>query len=230
MKDVNVSIVAHRGWPTRFPDNCLAGFLAAAAVADAAELDVRRSADGKLVLAHDPTLGGLTVSAVPWSELMELDLGDGHRPALLDEVLASLPDLPIQVEIKNFPTQPGYEPDHRLALEAAERARPGDVVTSFNPATIEAVRRVFPEVPTGLAVEPVFALEEAVKLCMDSGHTALVPRETMLTGPPEVPEELSVFPYTVNDPSRMTELVAWGVSGIITDDPAMARNALGGDQ
>ena len=82
-------VVGHRGWPRRFPDNTLTGFLAASAVADAIELDVRRSADGKLVLSHDPTLAGLVVSETPWSVLAELDLGDGHKPALLDEALAA---------------------------------------------------------------------------------------------------------------------------------------------
>jgi len=96
-------VVGHRGWPARFPDNTLAGFMAAASVADAVELDVRRSADGKLVLSHDPSIGGLPVSSHQWQELLELDLGDGHRPALLDEVVAAVPNLAIQFEIKNSP-------------------------------------------------------------------------------------------------------------------------------
>ena len=96
-----VAVVGHRGWPTRFPDNTLSGLLAAADVVDAVEIDVRRSADGKLVLAHDPLLGGLVVSDTPWSTLMELDLGDGHHPILLDEALAALPGTPVQLEVKN---------------------------------------------------------------------------------------------------------------------------------
>src|SRR5690606_14585398 len=128
------------------PDNTLRGFLAAAEVADGVELDVRRSGDGKLVLSHDPWMKGLLVGQTSWSQLCELDLGDGHHPALLDEVLAALPETPVQLEVKNWPSDPGFEPDHRLALEAAERARPGDVVTGFNAETLEAVRRVFPEV------------------------------------------------------------------------------------
>ena len=218
--------VAHRGWPTRFPDNTLSGFLAASAVADAVELDVRRSADGKLVLSHDPTLVGVDVSGTPWSVLAELDLGDGHHPALLDEVLAALPDTPVQLEIKNSPFEPGFEPDHRRALEAAERSRPGDTITSFNPSTVEAVRRVFPNVMTGLAVDGAGALDGTVKFCLDAGHTALVPDQIMINGPLELPEGPEVFPWTVNDPRRAGELVDWGVSGIITDDPGLISQAL----
>jgi glycerophosphoryl diester phosphodiesterase len=204
----------------------LAGFLAVAVIADTVELDVRRSSDGKLVLAHDPTLGDHIVSQTPWEVLVEVDLGGGHHPTLLDEVMAALPDTPIQLEIKNIPHQPGFEPDHRVGLEAAERTRPGDIVTSFNPATLEAVRRVFPDVPTGLAVEPFVDLDEAVQQCLDAGYAALVPRETMITAPLQAWDELAVFPWTVNDPDRAIELVEFGVSGIITDDAATIRGVL----
>ncbi len=216
------TIIGHRGWPARFPDNTLAGFLAVTAVADAVELDVRRSADGKLLLAHDPVLQGLEVARHPWPVLAELDLGDGHRPALLDEVIGSIRPIPVQIEVKNVPWQPGYEPDHRLGLEAAERAQPGDVVTSFNWETVGAVRRVFPDVATGVAVGAHSDLKYAVAHCLDVGHRVLVPEESLVTE--ETAElmgssGLESFPWTVNDPTRAVELAELGVSGIITDDP-----------
>lgn len=219
-----VAVVGHRGWPARFPDNTLAGAMAAAEVADMVELDIRRSGDGKLVLAHDPELGGLPVSATPWSQLGELDVGGGHHPALLDEVLAALPETPVQMEIKNLPMDPGFEPDHRLALEAADRARRGDVVTGFNPDSLATVRRVFPEVDTGLAVAAWFDLDEAVKMCEDGGHTVLIPEHTLVTR--EINTGLAVYPWTVNDPHRASELVELGVTGIITDDPGLMAETL----
>ena len=224
-------VVGHRGWPRRFPDNTLTGFLAASAVADAIELDVRRSADGKLVLSHDPTLAGLVVSETPWSVLAELDLGDGHKPALLDEALAALPGTPVQLEVKNVPDQPGFEPDHRLALEAAERARPGDTITSFNHVSLKAVRRVFPDVPTGLAINRFCALEKGLNYCLETGHSVLIPEETLIDMPiaSAVFAEIRVFPWTVNDPDRARELVGFGVSGIITDDPGLISRHLKGN-
>ncbi|HEX6286515.1 MAG TPA: glycerophosphodiester phosphodiesterase, partial [Acidimicrobiia bacterium] len=176
-----VAIVGHRGWPVRYPDNTLSGLMAACEVADLVEIDVRRSGDGKLVLSHDPEIQGHVVSATTWSVLSEIDLGDMHHPALLDEALAALPDTPVQLEIKNLPFEPGYEPDHRLALEAAERSRPGDIVTGFNPETILAVRRSFPDVLTGLAIAGGISLDEVVALCLDVGHHALVPDHSLLT-------------------------------------------------
>lgn len=213
------SVVGHRGWPARFPENTLSGLLAATGVADAVEVDIRRSADGKLVLSHDPALDGLTVASTPWARLAELDLGGGHHPALLDEVLAALPETPVQMEIKNFPGEPGFEPDHRLALEAAERCRPGDVVTGFNPETIATVRRTFTNVTTGLCIPPGVDLETGIELCADGGHGVLVPHFSLVSGPSN--PAVAVYPWTVNDAGVARELVEWGVAGIITDDPGL---------
>jgi len=226
-KMTHVRIVGHRGWPARYPDNTLSGLIAASDVAEAVEIDVRRSLDGKLVLSHDPDLQGHVVSSTVWSVLSELDLGDMHHPALLDEALAALPDTPVQLEIKNLPFEPGFEPDHRLALEAAERTRPGDIVTGFNPETLKAVRRVYPDVVTGLAVSSGAVLDDVVKHCLDAGHRALVPEHSLLAEP--IDADLAVYPWTVDSPDRARELVELGVEGIITDDPGLIRETLRGE-
>ena len=227
MSDLPV-IVGHRGWPSQYPDNTLAGFLAASAVAGSVETDVRRSGDGKLVLSHDPELGGLGVAAHPWSVLSEVDLGEGHRPALLDEAIAAIPGTSFQFEIKNMPHEPGFEPDHRLALEAAERARPGDIVTSFNWQTLAAVRREFPDVATGVLVDGHGEIGLAIDECFGVGHPALLPSVFLPTlGLVQaIDAGLEVYPWVVDDPERAIELVGLGVSGIITDDPAGIASAL----
>lgn len=213
--------VGHRGWPARYPDNSLAGFMAVSAEVEAVELDVRRSADGKLVLSHDPALGGLVVASTSWPTLSELDIGDGHHPALLDEVVVSLPDTPIDFEIKNNPWEPGYEPDHRIGLEVAERSRPGDIVSSFNWATADAVHQVFPDVDTGIIVLGPERYDPAFQHCFDVGHTVLVPSHHAVLSGQDLwgLEGLSIWAWTVNDATTARELVDRGVSGIITDDP-----------
>lgn len=224
VKKDRVAVIGHRGWPTRYPDNTLGGLIAAADVCHGVEVDVRRSLDGKLVLAHDPEILGHTVSETPWSVLGELDLGDLHHPALLDEALAALPEVPVQLEVKNLPFQPGFEPDHRIALETAERARPHDVVTGFNPETLARVRREYPDVATGLAVMAGTDLDEVVTYCLDVGHSALVPHYSLITE--ELITELAVYPWTVNAPDIALELVEFGVAGIITDDPRLMSETL----
>jgi glycerophosphoryl diester phosphodiesterase len=222
-------VIGHRGWPTRFPDNTLAGFLAASGVADGVELDVRRTSDGKLILSHDPEIGGLEVATNPWREIGEIDLGGGNRPALLDEVVASVPGLTIQFEIKNLPHQPGFEPDHRIALETAERARSGDMLTSFNWLSLAAVRREFDDVQTGVLVAQSGDVDQAIDECLHGGHIALLPSIELPTmGLVRALEVgLLVFPWVVDDAGRVDELVGLGVSGMITDDPGLVRDVVG---
>lgn len=57
----NVAVIAHRGEHLKNPENTLAAFAEAARVgADYFELDVRTTADGKLVLMHDATVDRTT--------------------------------------------------------------------------------------------------------------------------------------------------------------------------
>lgn len=210
------SIWGHRGWPARFPENSLEGLRAVAAVADGAEVDIRRAADGELVLAHDPDVSGLAVHATPSAVLSEAGI------ATLAEALAVAAGLPLDLEVKNHPLDPGFEPDHRIALEVAALARPGDLVTCFHWPSMDVIRDRHPEVATGLLVGEGGSLEEAVRWAVEKGHPAVAPHHSLLNEQSvEAAREqgLAVVAWTVNDPQRAAELAAWGVEAIITDDP-----------
>ena len=219
-----VAVIGHRGWRGRHPDNSLPGLIAAAAVCDAVEVDVRRSADGKLVLAHDPSIGSLPVATTPWRALAEVELGGGAKPCLLDEALAALPGTSVLIEIKNTPGESGYEPDHRLGLEAAGMSRPSDVLISFNWATIDSVRTTFPEVLTGLNVGILGNLADAIQHCREVGHRYLIPDADLVLARTEpLPDGIDVAVWSSRrveaDERSLDELVSKGVWGIITDDP-----------
>lgn len=219
------NVIGHRGWRSRHPDNSLPGLLAAAAVCDAVEVDVRRSLDGKLVLAHDPEIGGLPVATTPWSVLAEVELGGGAKPCLLDEALSSLPETPAFIEIKNAPGVSGYEPDHRLGLEAAAMSRASDVLISFNWETIDAVRSTFTEVLTGVNVGLLGNLDDAIERCRDGGHGFLVPdADLVLASAQPLPGDIDVVVWSPrqveSDEHSLEELVSKDVWGIITDDPS----------
>lgn len=228
-----ISVIGHRGFPAKFADNSLPGFLAAAPICDRIELDVRRSGDGKLVLAHDPSIGGLEVSSNPWSLLAEVDLGDGVKPCLLDEAIAALPGTPILIEIKNTPGEQGYEADSRLALEAAARVRKHDALVSFNWGSVEAVRRAFPDVSTGLIVGLAGSLSDAIEQCLHGGHEYLLPDVELVGHLDDVfPDVLTTYVWSSQRfhtfAADLPDLVSSGVSGIITDDPLSARNLIEG--
>lgn len=226
-----IAIIGHRGWRARHPDNSLPGLIAAAGVCDAVEVDVRRSLDGKLVLAHDPDIGGLAVATTPWRILAEVELGGGARPCLLDEALAALPGTPVLIEIKNTPGENGYEPDHRLALEAAAMSRPSDVVISFNWATTGAVSQTFPDVLTGLNVGTLGDVDDAIQHCTEGGHRYLIPEaDLVLARVDPLPEGIVVAVWSsrqvIADERALGELVSKGVWGIISDDPQNTMDLL----
>lgn len=227
-----LQIVGHRGWRTRYPDNTLAGLEACVGVADMAEIDVRRSADGRLVLSHDPELGGKVVCETPWPELERLDLGDGHRPVTLDDVVAALDGFPLNLEVKNDPAEPGFEPDHRLGLDTATLARPGDLLTSFFWPTVDAVRHAFPTVSTGLLAAPSTDLESLLGHAVDGGHRTVVPHWSLLVAALGFIDEahregIGVVSWTVNDPEVALRLAEAGIDAIITDDPGQMAETLG---
>jgi glycerophosphoryl diester phosphodiesterase len=86
--------VAHRGDPVGHLENTVPAFLAAIEQgADMIELDCRLSADGEVVVVHDPTLERLwgldrPVAETSWKEISSLER-DGYRIPLLGEVFDS---------------------------------------------------------------------------------------------------------------------------------------------
>lgn len=112
-------VIAHRGGGARAPENTLEAMrLAIADGADGLEFDVRLSADGEVVLIHDPTVDRTTdgtgaVERMTLAELRSLDAGFRfsarpldpvttikHRIPTLDAVLRSFPGVPLLIEIK----------------------------------------------------------------------------------------------------------------------------------
>ena len=204
-------VIGHRGWPTRFPDNSLEGIKAAAEVAAMVEVDVRRHPSGALVLSHDPVTG------------------ESQAPTL-DQVLATVSS-PLNLEIKNFPGDYGFEGDHRLALETASRARPGDLLTCFFWPTVDEVRLRHPTVATGLLIDVGASVADATAHAQHLGHGTLAPNwELALSQPDEIRAAIAagfaVAVWTVNDPTTIPALAKLGVGAIITDHPGLMAAAL----
>lgn len=226
-----MKVIGHRGWPTRFPDNVLDGVAAALEVADMVEVDIRVSGDQRLVLSHDPTIGGRVVAETPWSDLADVDLGGGFHPATLDQLLGRFPSSAFNLEVKNSPGEPGFESEHGPALETAALARSADLLSCFYWPSMDAVRVGFPAVATGLLVDADWDLAAAVDHALTKGHVAVIPQwELALRSGPscQIAAEagLTVAVWTLNDPSRVGELESIGVTAIITDDPGELRRAV----
>jgi glycerophosphoryl diester phosphodiesterase len=232
-------VLGHRGAPRDAVENTLDAFDEAREQgADGIELDVHRSLDGTLVVHHDAEVAGFGI-------LAEHDFGAirAARPGIptLDEVFDACAGMLVNVEVKNSPRDADFDPADRAAdavVELVRRRKLHDsvLVSSFHLPTIDRVRVLDPDVPTGYLVVvdplPVPALE----IAHEHGHGALHPHVAALgeayagdavARAAELGIDLNV--WTVNEPGEIVRLAGLGVHAIITDTPREARRALGGE-
>jgi glycerophosphoryl diester phosphodiesterase len=214
------AVFAHRGCTEGFVENTLEAFAEAGRRgADGVELDVRLTADGALAVHHDAEVPG----AGPVSALRVADL-PAHVPLLAD-VLAVCDAMVVNVEIKNAPQDPGFDPSEAVAgLTAAvidEAGWTGRVlVSSFQVATLRAVQAVDGRLALGalwgFGDDPGAALREAA----EAGIAAVHPFVGVVTPELVVGAHalgLAVNVWTVNAPHDLQAMVALGVDAVITD-------------
>lgn len=219
------AIIAHRGASFDFPENSIAAFIGAREqAADGVELDVRRTSDRVLVVCHDPiTPSGIAIADAKYSLL-------SHELCTLSEALAACGSLTVNVEIKNQPDQPGFDPSPDLAesvLETCSESSQAILISSFNPVTLDQVRACAGATGSGLlCVDPAGSIDQ----CRRAGHVAVHPYDAFVTLA-FVREAhdygIAVNVWTVDEPARIAELASWEVDGIITNRPAFARSVLG---
>src|SRR5450631_2925879 len=170
------AVQAHRGSPdpaNGIRENTLDAFARARALgADGVELDVRLTADGGLAVHHDPLVDGKSAIC----ELATADL-PGHVP-LLAEALEACAGMVVNIEIKNQPYEPGFDPTDRVIadvvalVEAAGRT--GSVlISSFWSGALAAVRSAGSLLPTGLLVVSSFDPLASIAAADDLGCTAV---------------------------------------------------------
>ena len=215
------AIFGHRGAPgPGTVENTLESFAEARRQgADGVELDVRSSRDGLLVVHHDLVPDPLP----PWVPTLE-------------DALDACAGLVVNVEVKNLPGEPDFDPSERVARAVAEMVggrlgHPRVVVSSFNLMAVDAVRDVDPAIPTGWLTLEAFDQIAAAETAAERGHTAVHPHEGAVTGGLVAAAHalgLSVTTWTVDDPDRMRQVVADGVDGLITNVPAVAVATLRG--
>jgi glycerophosphoryl diester phosphodiesterase len=230
-------VLAHRGGRGPWKENSLEAFTGALnAGADGVELDVRRSADGAVVVHHDAQIPGAGL-------VHEL-----RRPQVpewvptLDLALATCAGAIVNVEIKNFPVDPGYDPANRVSADvvavlaeadagAGGPARPAHViVSSFWPDALAAVSRAGGAVAIGLLVHPALDAVSAFETAVDLGCVAVNPHHSRVdaafVGRAHA-LDLAVVTWTVNTPDELDGVVDAGVDVVITDSVADTLAHLG---
>jgi glycerophosphoryl diester phosphodiesterase len=243
-------VVAHRGADAAAPENTMEAFrLAVEMGADAVEIDVHLTADGKLALMHDETVERTTdltgsIASMTLKQLRAADAGyrfeapDGSFPfrgkglkvPTLAEVLKWLPaGIGLVVEVKaRAATAPTI-----AALKGSKVRAAGAVsLISFEEQVIEEARQLDPEIPTGYLLVPSQPIEPALVYAVEHGHAAVHPWEGDLgLDPGPILSVAAAYGrqmgcYVVNEPERMQQLAAYGLWGFVTDVPEVGRQAL----
>ena len=237
-------VVGHRGAAARFPENTFAAFDYAVGLGvDAIEFDIRITADGVVVVIHDPTLDRTTgssghVAQLSAAQLARADAGarfspDGGRSyplagtgvgvPTLEGLIERYPGIPLLIEIK-------------VAEAAAETLRlfrrhgceDRILIDSMDVNALRLFRGT--GVSIGAARRDVLSLywRSAVglvpsslpyrALCIPEHYGINVPvgRLTRAAASCRVPTHV----WTVNDPADARRLWSDGVVGMVSDDPA----------
>jgi glycerophosphoryl diester phosphodiesterase len=238
--------LAHRGVPSRAPENTLPAFQAAfEAGVDGIELDVMETADGVLIVKHDHDLERVTegtgyVWETTYEVIADLDAAYRWRGAYpptriprLEEVLEALPpEALVNIELKTWRWfNPGFE-ERVVALVRHHRLVKRTIISSFNPLTLTKVRRLEPELLIALnwwdvdvpwfLRRPYFASlvhPDFLHPSVDVVTRGVVARAHCWG--------MKVNVWTVNNRPMIQYLKSIGVDGIFTDFPELVLPAGG---
>ncbi len=219
-------VIAHRGASVAERENTVDAFRAAGSMgADGVELDVRRTADDRLVVHHDAFLpDGRAIVRTRTPDLPH------HVPSLAD-ALDACEGMFVNIEIKNDPSEPDHDPTDWVVHRVGELLvrRGGGVrwlISSFRFDTVATCRRILPAVRTAYLVVAVD--DHVIARTAATGHVAIHPwvdtldersvRAAHAAG-------LAVNTWTCDDPDRIRTLLSWGVDGICTNVPDVALAA-----
>lgn len=245
-----VDIIAHRGASHDAPENTLAAFqLGWQQQADAVELDIWLTKDGKIVVCHDGDTKRTTGTAkkIPESTLAELralEAGSwkdakwkGEKLPTLTEALAAIPaGKRLVIEIK---CGPEVLPELERDLKASGKPASQLVIISFSYEVCAQAKKLFPQIPvlflssfkqdkaTSAWTPTAEALIKKAKAAgldgLNLSHKgpldAAFVKQTHAAG-------LKFYVWTVNDADVARKLLAAGADGITTDRPEWLRGQL----
>jgi glycerophosphoryl diester phosphodiesterase len=226
-------LIGHRGLNTVAPENTLEAIEAAADQgAHGVEVDVRQTADGALVVFHDRDLWRLArcpdrIEDIACSRLTSVNLGGGARVPRLADVLRLCADrgLLLNVELKrDVPARRRLVDAVATTLQQLAQADQPLVVSSFDPAMLRRFRSAAPDTP--IAVLYTKRHRWVRWLATPLSASALHPPRELVERAEVARAHAAarrVMTWTVNDVDEARRLLAQGVDGIMTDDPAALR-------
>jgi glycerophosphoryl diester phosphodiesterase len=198
------------------------------------EFDAKLTRDNHIILCHDDNLERTTnghgkVAATDWEAVRRLDAGSwfgeafrGEPVPTLSETVVELARLGLGANIEIKPCPGRDEETGRmvaaLLLEEWPDSLPTPLLSSFSAASLEAARRVAPDLPRAFLVSRIPAdwrerVQELRCAAIHTSHRHLTKDQVAAIKA----AGLAVRVYTVNDRALGESLFAWGVDGVFTD-------------
>jgi len=230
-------ITSHRGFSAMAPENTLASIDAAIEVmADYAEIDVRMTKDGVVVLSHDADLKRTAgVNKKIWQlnyyEIEELDVGSWFSKDFKDERIPTLEQvleyskgkIKLNIEIKNSGQNKDFE-KKLIGLIEEHDFEDSCIISSFSYDSLKRIKKLNPDIKTGYILSAVYGefynLKDVDFFSMRYNFVS----ERIVTEAHKTGKEIHV--WTVNNETIVDRLTRIGVDNIITDDPVMARSII----
>ena len=231
-------LLAHRGFSGRYPENSPIAFQAAVekTAADGFESDVHITRDGKLVIFHDASVertsnGKGWIKNHTFDEMLQLDIGSWKSPEFAGQHVWPFEQLLdfcketkmlLNMELKNY--EVFYEGLEQRVIDAICQRNMQDqvFVSSFNHISMQAFKKLCPEIETGLLYDkPLLDMEHYIA---HSNADNMHPRYMLLQYQPELMElyhgrGMKVNTWTVNEEADMRDMIARGVDCIISNYP-----------
>ncbi|MDD5342518.1 MAG: glycerophosphodiester phosphodiesterase family protein [Patescibacteria group bacterium] len=227
MKKDNIIRIGHRGACGYEPENTLRSFRKAIELGvEMTEFDVYVCATGELVVIHDDKVDRTTngtgyVFKKTFSELRQLDAGQGEKIPTLEEVLDVINrKAKVNIELKGVGTaKPVAETIIRYQKEKGWLID-DFLVSSFNHHELKAFHDLLPEIPIGALITgiPLNYAEFAEKLGAQFVNVSMefVTREFVDDAHQR---GLKIAVFTVNEPDDFELIKAMGVDGVFSNFP-----------
>jgi len=229
-------VIAHRGAAGAAPENTLASIRRANEDGtDWVEIDVQETADGEVVVIHDSDFMKLAGNPLKvWegtlAQVQDIDIGSWFAPEYSGERVPTLREVLNEVSGKSHLVieLKYYGHDQQLeqrVVDIVEQAGMVDnvAIMSLKYEGIQKIRKLRPDWTIGLLA--VKALGNLTRLDVDflavntGMATAGFVRRAQDSGK-------QVWVWTINDAVTMSRVMSLGVNGIITDEPALAREVI----
>nr|WP_083812729.1 glycerophosphodiester phosphodiesterase [Arthrobacter sp. FB24] len=235
--------MAHRGFSPDGLENSMAAFRAAVELGYRyLEMDVHTTADGVLLVFHDPSLDRVTdgqgrIARLPAGTVARARIGGVEPIPLFEEMVRAFPDVRLNLDVKDWNSVTGLAAaierygvhDQVLIASFSDRRRRAVVKQLSRPVAASAgmvsnalftmLGPVLPGAVMRRLLRGVHALQVPVSYGGIRVVTPAFVRRAHRHG-------LQVHVWTINDPAEMDRLLDLGVDGIVTDRADLLKQVL----